>query len=71
MILLDQSSTHSMILKFREESLKNGRKIKYSKETTIFKGIRIFDIFDEVDAQLSPKKSFVYSIGKSSTLDLL
>lgn len=29
----------------------------------------VFDIFDEVDAQLSPKKSFIYSIGGGSDLD--
>lgn len=35
----------------------------------IFNRIDAFDIFDEVDAQLIPKKSFIYSVGKSSKLD--
>jgi hypothetical protein len=34
------------------------------KDSHIFGGLDIFDIFDEVDAQLTPKKSFIYSIGK-------
>ncbi len=29
----------------------------------------IFDIFDEVDALMSPKKYFVYSIGNCKILD--
>jgi hypothetical protein len=29
----------------------------------------IFDVFDEVDAQLSPKKSFIYSVNKSDELN--
>lgn len=29
----------------------------------------IFDIFDEADAQLTAKKSFIYSEGKSDALD--
>ena len=35
----------------------------------IFRNVQYFDIFDEVDAQMHPKKSFVYSIGASSQLD--
>ena len=28
----------------------------------------VFDIFDEVDALMTPKKSFVYAIGDTSSL---
>jgi hypothetical protein len=30
--------------------------------------LKIIDIFDEVDALMTAKKSFVYAIGNSSTL---
>ncbi len=69
LILVDQSSTHSLILKLREETKKSGGKKVFNKENTVFKNLNVFDIFDEVDAQLSPKKSFIYSIDKSNPLD--
>ena len=58
-IIQDQSSLHSIILKLREKSYP-------SKEETIFKNISSFDILDEVDALMSPRKSFIYSSGASS-----
>ena len=69
LILLDQSGTHSMILKLREKSLEHKNELTSCKEERIFKGITTFDIFDEVDALMTPKKSFVYSVGKSSKLE--
>ena len=68
LILLDQSSTHSLVLKLRDMSLKGGSR-ETDKEKVIFEGINSFDIFDEVDALMTPKKSFVYSVGASSKLD--
>ena len=68
LILLDQSSTHSLILKLRDLSLK-GDKRETDKEKVVFEGINSFDIFDEVDALMTPKKSFVYSVGEHSKLD--
>ena len=35
----------------------------------VFKGIAAFDVFDEVDALMTPKKSFIYSVGSWDTLD--
>ena len=68
LILLDQSSTHSLILRLKDL---NFRRIQHqkNKEQVVFKGIKGFDIFDEVDALMTPKKSFVYSVGISSKLD--
>ena len=63
--LLDQSSTHSLILKLRETSIQTDGSIQMNKEETIFKSLSFIDIFDEADAQMTPKKSFVYSIGKT------
>ena len=68
LILLDQSSTHSLILKLREDTIK-GKINNSSKEEWLFEGLPVFDIFDEVDALMTPKKSYIYSIGKSSPLD--
>ena len=67
LILLDQSSTHSLILKLRNLSLKG--ECETDKEKVVFEGINSFDIFDEVDALMTPKKSFVYSVGGHSKLD--
>ena len=61
-----------MILKLREcsiLSLRSNNHINSSKEEVVFSNADYFDIFDEVDAQMHPKKSFVYSIGTSSQLD--
>ena len=72
MLLLDQSSTHSMILKLREcaiKAIEEERLLDSEKEKAIFRNVEYFDVFDEVDAQMHPKKSFVYSIGASSQLD--
>ena len=58
-----------MILKLRELSIKNNQVQEFNKEKTIYPDLNCFDIFDEVDAQMNPKKSFVYSIAPSSKLD--
>jgi hypothetical protein len=29
----------------------------------------IFDIFDEIDAMMNPKKSYIFSIGSSNDLE--
>ena len=68
MFLLDQSSTHSLILKLREISIKK-KDLDTNKQRIVFQGFDCFDIFDEVDAQMHPKKSFIYSIGSASELD--
>jgi hypothetical protein len=34
----------------------------------MFRNLQLFDIFDEVDALLTAKKSFIYSIGGPSPL---
>ena len=70
-LLLDQSSTHSLILKLREKSIQTSGSINMNKEVTIFNSLPFIDIFDEADAQMTPKKSFVYSIGKQTSLDHL
>ena len=69
LILIDQSSLHSLILKIREEAVKLNEKVNYDKDKVVFMDGDMFDIFDEVDALMTPKKSFVYSIGSSSKLD--
>lgn len=60
-----------MILKVREKSdiiLDNIDKNKNGLllEKAFFNGMTCIDIFDEVDAYMTPKKSFVYSVGGSS-----
>lgn len=57
-----------MILKLRELSIDNEDFKDFDKESVIFGNLTCFDIFDEVDAQMNPKKSFVYSVGSSTKL---
>ena len=68
LILLDQSSTHSLILKLRDLSIRK-KEHETDKDKVVFDKIRCFDIFDEVDALMTPRKSFVYSVGSPSKLD--
>ena len=68
-LLIDQSSLHSLILKIREEALKSKEHISFDKEKVVFMNLRILDVFDEIDALMTPKKSFIYSVGNSSRLD--
>ena len=42
--------------------------LKKQKQYWLFGNCKIFDIFDEVDALVTPKKSFVYAIGGSEGL---
>ena len=69
LLLLDQSSTHSLILKLREETIKKGEIKNSNKEEMVFQGMKAFDVFDEVDALMTPKKSFIYSVGSWDSLD--
>jgi len=39
-----------------------------AKDKLMFRSIPILDIFDEVDALMTSKKSFVYAVGSSSPL---
>ena len=69
MLMMTQSSVHSLILKLREETIKaNNKKLQKDSDRSkiIFNGAQYFDIFDEVDAQMHPRKSFVYSIGSAT-----
>jgi len=38
------------------------------RDEWIFCSLPVFDIFDEVDAMMTPKKFFIYSIGNSKSL---
>ena len=38
------------------------------KDSWFFRDLPVFDIFDEVDAMMTAKKSFVYAVGASSPL---
>ena len=42
--------------------------LKKEKENWLFGESKVFDILDEVDALVTPKKSFVYAIGGSEAL---
>jgi hypothetical protein len=39
-----------------------------TRDEWLFSNLPLFDIFDEVDALMTPKKYFIYSIGNCSTL---
>jgi len=79
LILVDRDSRLSMILKIREEygfkhklSENNNQIIVDEKcnknDRWFFRNMPVFDIFDEVDALMTPKKSFVYAVGDSTPL---
>ena len=77
LILIDRDSSLSLILKTREEYgfKKNriylGLKLNehcHKKDRWIFRNLRVLDIFDEVDALMTPKKSFVYAVGNATQL---
>jgi len=66
LMLMDRESCLSMILKEREEILVDlTRKMGKKRDDWLFEDYPMFDIFDEVDALMTAKKSFVYSIGKA------
>ena len=73
-ILVDRESVLSIVLKLREYKKRAmDRHLPLSpfllnhKERMVG-NFDVFDIFDEVDALMTPKKSFVYAIGDTSSL---
>jgi hypothetical protein len=77
LILVDRDSILSMILKLREEHgfKKNNLHQRlhldedcHKKDRWIFRNLKLLDIFDEVDALMTAKKSFVYAVGNSTQL---
>jgi hypothetical protein len=79
LVMVDRDSRLSMILKIREEygfkqSFSNKRDdIKVDTQCNkndrwFFRNLPVFDVFDEVDALMTVKKSFVYAVGASSSL---
>jgi hypothetical protein len=60
-----------MILKEREELLNKNQLIPAlgtTRDEWLFFNLPLFDIFDEVDALMTPKKFYIYSIEKSAPL---
>lgn len=64
-----------MVLKIRElnkqkqnTGISISRQLEQPKQFWLFGNYNVFDIFDEVDALVTPKKSFVYAIGGSEAL---
>ncbi len=78
LVMTDRDSSLSMILKIREEygfkdKAQGGGECQLEencnkKDRWFFRNLPVFDIFDEVDALMTAKKSFVYAVGASSPL---
>lgn len=74
----DRDSSLSMILKVREDyGFKNNEisgcdflnsELCNKKDRWFFRDLPVFDIYDEVDALMTAKKSFVYAVGSASVL---
>lgn len=65
-LLVNRESRLSEILRYNEVALIPESKINI--ETFPLLDCKIFDIFDEIDAMMTPKKSYIFSIGKKIDL---
>ena len=62
-ILMNRESRLSEILRYNEMMIKNPKTNITFERMPLF-NFKIFDIFDEIDAMMTPKKSYIFSIGK-------